>query len=248
MLSLAVVCEAEPDRHTGCDLADRVVVDEVGWIEEGLLAHLRQWRGPTPAEPCLLWRDVRELARQRGIRAHGHFEGEPGAPDAAAARRVLLLLHGVEPRPDAVVLLRDDDAEGDRRKGLEQARRAAQIGVPIVLGVARTKRECWVLAGFQPSSEREARLLQEVRQELGFDPCEHPERLTAHASPDAKRDAKQVLDELTAGDHARQEECWRKSDFAVLEDRGRACGLAEYFNEVRRHLVPLFTARGSPSP
>jgi len=247
MLSLAVVCEAEPDRHTGCHLADRVVVDQVQWIEEELLDALRQWRGPTPAEPCLLWRRVRELAGQRGIRAHGHFEGEPGAPDAAAARRALLLLHAAEPRPDAVVLLRDDDGEGDRRKGLEQARGAARIGVPIVLGVARTKRECWVLAGFEPSSEQEKRLLQEVRQGLGFNPCEHPERLTAHGRPGAKRDAKQVLDEVTAADHARQEACWTQSDLAVLKDRGRGCGLAEYLDEVRGHLVPLFTARGSRS-
>ena len=145
-LSLAVVCEAAADQHTGCDLADRVVCAGVAWIEEEHLPHLRAWRGFTPADRFLPWTQVDDLARARRIKAHGHFDGRPGAPDAHVARLALLLFIAADPRPDAVVLLRDDDRQTARRTGLEQARSTSKLGVPIVIGLAHPKRECWVLA------------------------------------------------------------------------------------------------------
>ena len=39
ILSIAVVCEGPADRRTGCDIADRVVCEEVRWIEEEILGH-----------------------------------------------------------------------------------------------------------------------------------------------------------------------------------------------------------------
>ncbi len=58
-LSLAIACETPADQRTGCDLADRVVCEAIGWIEPEHLDHLRGWRGLSTSEPCLFWRDVK---------------------------------------------------------------------------------------------------------------------------------------------------------------------------------------------
>src|SRR5437899_1646672 len=107
-LSLAVVCEAAADRETACGLADRVFCGDVDWISEEVLDDYRSWCGITESKPHLLWRDVPELAKQANIRAHGHFDGEPGAADAHAARRVLLLLKHTATNLAGVLLIRDD--------------------------------------------------------------------------------------------------------------------------------------------
>ncbi len=240
-LSLAVVCESPADRRTGCDLADRVVCAEVVWIEPEMLPDLRGWRGLARRELCLLWKDVASLAKSRKIKAHGHFAGEPGAPDAHNARQALLLLHGAEHRPDAIVLLRDDDRDAERRKGIEQARDSCRIGIPVAIGLAHPKRECWVLAGFDPQGGEQQQRLKELRIQLGFDPRTSAQRLTAKHSAD-KRSAKRVLDELTAGDRERQADCWTKTDLEVLIARGQKTGLADYLREVRDRLAPLFGA------
>jgi hypothetical protein len=242
VLSFAVVCEAPADRRTGCDLADRVFLAEVAWLEEELLDPCREWRGLNPGEPCLFWKHVPALARSRNIKAHSHFEGEPGVADAHAARRALLLLHGAENRPNTVVLLRDDDRQAERRRGLDQARRSCKIGIPIAIGLAHPKRECWVLAGFEPQGDQEGRRLTELTGQLGFDPRTSAERLTATGSGEI-RSAKRVLDELTVGVWDRQADCWASTDLRILVTRGRSTGLADYLDEVRDRLAPLFRKR-----
>ncbi len=242
-LSLAVVCEGPADQRTGCDLADRVFCNELAWLEPELLRHCRQWRGFDTATPCVFWRELREIARSRGIRVpHGHFEGEPGKADAAAARRALRVLMAAEIPPQAVVLLRDADRDGRRRQGLEQARRDSQLDVPVVIGVANTMRECWVLAGFEPISDAEHDRLSALRRELGFDPREKSHLLKASHSDD-KRCPKGSLRVLTEGNLDREASCWRDSDLEVLTRRGKGNGLADYLAEVKTRLVPLFSAR-----
>ncbi len=238
-ISIAIVCEGPADQRTGCDLADRVVCHEVKWIEEEDLPHLREWRGFAPDKTCLLWSKVPKLAKAHRIRVHGHFNGEPGEPDAAAASRALRLLLTLKPPPDAVILLRDDDGQAERRRGLDQARRKFGAPMKVVVGLAQTKRECWVLAGFQPQDDAELQRLEALRKELGFNPCEKAHQLTAQ-NVTSKRSAKRVLDVLTDGDLDREKECWSKTDLATLRARGDKTGLTEYLKEVAADLVPLF--------
>jgi hypothetical protein len=237
-LSFAVVCESPADRETACDLADRVFCEGDDWIEEGLLDHLRQWRGWHSYHHCLCWKEVPALAREHNIKPHGHFDGKPGAPDAHVARQALLLLNRGKPRPHGVILIRDTDNQTARRQGLEQARDATQIRLPIVIGLAHTKRECWVLAGFEPRNEKEAYRLQELEKELGFNPCTHAEKLTA-TDEQAKRSAKRVLQELCGKDRDRECTCWRQTDLARLEERGQNTGLGAYLQEIRERIRPL---------
>lgn len=239
--TFAVVCEASADLRLSAGLADRVLCQEVEWLAESLDLH-RRWRGLEESDSHLEWHWVSKLARELNLRAHGHFLGEPGALDAAMARKALLLLTKTRQVPDAVILVRDTDGQEERRQGLTQARDASSWPFQVILAVVHTKRECWVLAGFEPRSEAEKEALAELRRELGFDPRLQAENLTA-AQPQAQRNAKRVLDRLVAGDEEREEDCWTSCGLEVLAERGGVTGLSDYIDEVRSRLVPLFTNR-----
>ena len=114
-----------------------------------------------------------------------------------------------------------------------------------MIGVAHTKRECWVLAGFEPRDDEESNRLAELGNELGFDPRKKAEKLTAR-EPSAKRSAKRVLNALTGGDQDREAQCWKKTDLSILERQGKNTGLADYLNDLKQRLVPLFKP-GPPS-
>ena len=162
------------------------------------------------------------------------------------AERALRLLATVESPPSAVILTRDMDRESQRREGFEQAR-SAEGGWPfeVVIGVADTKRECWILAGYEPRDDAEQKLLARECQELGFDPRSGAEQLTA-SEKGARRDAKRVLDALTRGDQAREEACIEDTPLTVLEQRGAMTGLAAYLLEIGERLVPIFEPTARP--
>lgn len=237
---IAVVCEARADFRTATDLADRVLCKEVDWITEDVLNDYREWRGIDDVAPFLLWRDVHQKAKEIGLRIHGHFDNQPAEADAQVARRALHLLKLLVQDLAAILLIRDDDRQTERRKGLEQARTEFSLPGPVVIGLAHLKRECWVLLGFESRDDRETSCLQTLIQELGFDPCRVPERLT-DKNDHGPRSAKRVLRELTADSWEREEDCWRTPSLQVLSERGQSTGLAEYLEEIRKHLVPLFT-------
>lgn len=238
---LGVVCEARSDRDTACALADRVLVDAIDWLDEALLDTQRSWRGLTPGEPFLRWASVKAEATRAGLRGlFGHFGNKPAEPDALMARRALLLFVGAEPRPQAVMLIRDSDADERRRIGLEQARDEKSWPFEVVIGVAEPKRECWVLAGFDAKESEEDALRQE-EQRLSFHPVREAHRLTAREHG-AKNDAKKALDALTSGRLEREEECLRATSLEVLRERGRNVGLTSFLSEVHERLVPMMDA------
>lgn len=144
--------------------------------------------------------------------------------------------------PDAVVLLRDDDNQKERRDGLEQARKESNVDVPIVIGLAHTKRECWVLAGFEPRSVEEEQHLAAVRKQIGFDPTAHAERLAAKHDSDT-HSAKRILGVLTEGDKDRETQCWQITELDTLKTRGENSGLKSYLVEVEETLVPRLTKK-----
>lgn len=239
--SIAVVCEADADRRIVCDLVDRVLVENVDWIEPVVLDAYREWRGYSRDDAYLKVHHVFLLARQRGMRVQGRFGGEPGGPMSHMARTALVLLATCDSPPDAVIVVVDsDDDHQARRAGLEQARNDRPWPFrTIVIGLAHTKRECWVLAGYAPAGAAEAERLRAVREELGFDPTTRPELLTAQ-NESAKTSAKRVLRELTGGDVTREPACWQDPDLQTLRGNGRSTGLSDFLEEVEVRLVPLF--------
>jgi hypothetical protein len=239
-LALLVVCEDYPDFRVASGLADRVICDRIDWIEPEIIDEYRSWRGVDDLRPFMSWIEAAERALtfgSFGARALGHFDGRPGEAYAARARRTLLLFQAMRIELAGVVLLIDDDGDADRRKGLEQARAASPLACPVVLGVAHLKRECWVLAGFDPANDHEQARLDQVVDEVKFDPRLEPERLTGDKGE--PRCAKRVLRLLT-GDHDREADCWLRAPLNTLRTRGQQTGLTTYLDEVEQHIIPLF--------
>ena len=176
--------------------------------------------------------------------SHGHFNGEPGLPDAAAARRAILFLLKTVSDIKAIVLIRDQDDQPDRRDGLEQARNQNHGQVVIVVGLAVVERECWVISGYDPRNEAESARLEAETKQLGFDPRVQSHHLTAYKNDQAKHSAKRILRELSGNERERERGCWRETDLLVLRDRGDDNGLARFLSEVHERLAKLI---GHPS-
>jgi hypothetical protein len=245
-LSFAVVCEAAADREIACKLADRVVCAEIQWIEGEHLDHLRVWRGEEVGEDFLVWTQIKDRYKEKNLPPFfGHFNGEPAKLDADSARKALVLLKTCQHLPDAVILVRDADDRPERKAGLQQARDLRVLGdTPILVGLAVSKRECWVVAGFDPESPDEEDVFKGVRQDLGFDPRFRAEDLSAK-DPLAKKSAKRVLELLCGGDRNREAKCWEVAPLERLVARGQNSGLADYLEEVRQRIAPLFWRKDS---
>jgi hypothetical protein len=239
---LVVVCEARADFHTSSELADRVFCETIDWIEAEMLDIYRVHEGLAPEQPFVTWRDVKALSKEAGIRPRGFIDGQQAELDARQAQRAIRLVESRWPGVGGILLIRDDDRQTNHRAGLEQARDESPRSASIVIGLAHTKRECWVLAGFEPCDDRETALLAMVRQELGFDPRLHAHQLTAVHDQD-KRSAKRVLGHLVGGDLDREAACWRRTGLDVLKERGTETGLTDYLTEVEERLVPMLGGR-----
>jgi hypothetical protein len=237
---LAIVCEAQADRDTACGLADRVLVEEIDWLEPEMLETQRQWRGTRAEEPFLKWAAVRDEATRVGLgrATFGQFNGAPGAPDALMARRALLIFAASDQRPGAVLLVRDSDGDSRRRLGLEQARQDRSWPFKVIIGLAEPKRECWVLAGFDPKDAAEEKRLQESTSRLSFHPVREAHRLDA-SEHGAKNDAKRALAELSLGNWDRERVCLEETPLKLLDERGERTGLTAFLKEVRERLVPV---------
>jgi len=241
---LLVVCEAEADFRAARILADRVLLQEVEWLGGHNLDDFRRWVGLDDSRPYLVWKSLRDevgrvVPRVPGI--FGHFESEPGAPDAWAARFVLLSLAGLAEPPDAVVLLRDADGQPERRQGLEQGK-AALRNPPfaVVVGLADPKREAWVLWGFRPKTPFEQSRLNGLAAGLGFDPTRDPGRLRGRSE---ERDIKRVAAAL-AGDASREDDCLLELAFEGIP---ADIGLGQFVGELRSKLVPVFSHARAPT-
>src|SRR5262249_42557025 len=145
----------EADFRTATELADRVLLEAIAWLDEHLIADQREWVAQEGGGRRLTWTTIPQLAQEAGIRAHGHFDGKPGKADAAAARRAILYLLATIPDLKAIMLIRDRDDQPERRTGLEQARGQDRSGTVIVVGLAVVERECWVISGFDPQDDKE---------------------------------------------------------------------------------------------
>lgn len=246
---IAIVCEANADFQTASTLADRAVCEHphlVSWLNPDLLPHLRCYRGRDETQDWFSWFEIKDLANELSIVARGHFNNQPQAPDAAMAVRAIRVVRRLLD-VDAIMLIRDDDGVPERRVGFEQAKAheaMSNLALVIVFGIATTKRECWVLAGFDPKDQHEEQRLANERQNLGFDPREEAHRLTAkHDAANDKLSAKRVLGNLCGEDANRERSCLEETELDTLRRRGKYSGLSEFLNEVDIRLVPLLSSR-----
>jgi hypothetical protein len=236
-LRFAVVSEAPADFLVSTDLADRVFLASIEWLESDQdLIYQREWIGELHGQR-LSWKHVKSLAIAAGITAIGRFQGQPGEADARAARRAITYLSRTIPDLAGVVLIRDQDNQPTRRTGLEQARQEWTEGPAIVIGLADLEREAWILCGFEPENDEERRRLGSVSQDLGFDPCGQSHHLQ-HRHDHEYRSPKRVLRFLSGGVFEREQRCWRETPLSLLRERGAKNGLRAYLDEVRTELAP----------
>jgi hypothetical protein len=247
VIRIFIIFEAHVDFTIASELADRVLVEQIDWLENDHLDAQREWVGEMEGTQ-LAWRSIADQAKKLGIRVHGYFNGEPGQPDASAARRAIAYLlrlrelNHIE-QIDAIVLIRDADHQPQRRQGLEQARSACLIPGQIIIGLADPEREAWVISGFDPADENENQQLVIERRILGFDPRDNSQQLTAGSDNQANRSPKRVLQALTNDNPDRERQCWQSTALDTLRQRGRGNGLAAYLNEIKARLVPRITGR-----
>ncbi len=243
-LEFIVIAEARADAQIACELADRVFVEDdnsPNGLEEDLLEHLRRWIGIEEGTDFMKWASLKKLARARRIGPIWHRKtGGPGSIDFAQARKAIILVQRLMNSRSirALLLIRDLDMQVERKAGMEEARAEVNEDVlRVVIGAANPKREAWVLNGFEPETLAEDKSLAELRQDLGFNPCEWAERLTAKKDT-AKRSARRVLGVLTGESFEREQKCWKETPLDLLKRRGEKTGLRDYLVEVEG-LLPL---------
>ncbi|HEX8698292.1 MAG TPA: hypothetical protein VF815_05615 [Myxococcaceae bacterium] len=254
MARLILFCESPADASTVQGLVERVIREEgPDWLRDLLdgpaegAQQVLDWVPDNEGRSFFDLHGLSAQARRLGLRIpQGHFDGKPGAAGALMARtafHVARELALAQEGPEAVLLVWDMDDQGEeRRQGLEQARQEAGRLVPFVLllGCPDPMREAWVLAGFEPETDEEHSRLVELRQELGFHPCQEAHRLDAKKEH-ARRSPKRVLDALTSGAREREVRCWTAAPLSVMRERGRHSGLAAFLNEVTTLLLPKLT-------
>lgn len=243
MKRVAVVCEGQIDFDVATGLVERMLVSRSVPGDLASFDGLGTYVGDG-GHAWWKWASIPTIAAAKRIRVpHGHFDGLAGAPDAAAARRAIHVLKATVPPLDVVILIRDSDGQVGRRRGLEQARTDHPH---VSIGIADTKMECWILAGFDAISSDEMAAYDTVYQELSFCPVRESQRLRASDDRDA-RSAKRVLVRLLGSDPVRKRRCWMQTAISDLRGRGQENGLAAFLDEIQTRVLPLLeSAQQSP--
>jgi hypothetical protein len=252
MLEFVVIVENSADARTATQLAERVLIEKVDYLERDQLQYYFRWSGLQENTEHSCWKDIRsviEQAKDSGLpvpKFIGHRKSGAIKADGAASLKVLNLIRLLQRKRQirAVLLIRDLDNQPERREGIGQAR-SEQINdqpkLEIVIGTADRMREAWVLNGFVPVNQEESRILEEIRSQLTFDPCEESHKLRSQSKeyPDRIRNPKVLVEQLTADDYSREQQCWEETSLNLLRDRGKQTGLTEYLHEIEQRLVPL---------
>jgi hypothetical protein len=242
-----IIVESAADFRTASTIANRLFIEQMPWLEE-YSTDLFTWSGLQEKTEFSCWSDIRKIREElkaRGIPSPRYLKGT-GKSDGATTHIVLQLITQLQRHRDirAVVFIRDSDNQPERRTRLEQAReeREEQLSATaIVIGIAHTKREAWVLNGFVALDEAEESVLAQLRQQLSFDPTTEAHRLReiTRQEPDRMRNVKVVLNLLTQDDGERERHCWQHTSLNLLRERGIHTGLTAYMSEVEEQLVPL---------
>lgn len=241
-LRLGIACEDNGHYTVATRLVDAALLARHTWLTGKLPDH----RSHVGLAPDSAWykydptdaNDLRPIVLDgRRIAPSGHIAGKPLRPEAGMWRKILLLFCHRDPRPDAVLLLRDLDGYPDRLDGMQQAAQDIEWPFPIAIAAAQPEIEAWWISGFTPSTPAERGTLHALTRELSFDPTLESHRLTSHPN-DAATDAKRVLSRLCGDDPERRDRCLE--DRHSLRQRGLKNGLTPFLDEIDRHVLPAF--------
>jgi hypothetical protein len=194
------------------------------WLARDLDGHL-QWLGSVDLSQeiagLFYTRKDDAMLQSKRFPVYGGFPDKVG-PDAHAWRRALLwALEQHDSPPDGVLIGIDTDRDPDTCRGLEGACRDEKLRDALTLWCApNPEAEACLIAGFRPEDDpdnvQEAqRRHRRCRDALGFDPCQHPSRLSSKGGPG---DAKKILRLLLLG-----EELEKPLDIQYLSDASSRC-------------------------
>ncbi|WP_071190742.1 hypothetical protein [Trichormus sp. NMC-1] len=250
MIEFIVIVESGADARTATKLAERVLKEKLDWLDDDILQHCFQWTGLEEGTEFSCWSDIKKILISSGLkfpkyRGH-HSKGVPLKADGAASIKILNLVRFLQKTRQikAVIFIRDLDNQPERKEGIEQARSEHINKTPkleIVIGAADPKREAWVLNGFIPSNQQEKQILEEIKNNLSFDPCieSHRLRATSEKEPERIRNVKVVVEQLTGKDMEREKQCWEETNLKHLRERGVDTGLTDYIQEVEKRLAAI---------
>jgi hypothetical protein len=138
-----------------------------------------------------------------------------------------------------------DQQPAERKASIEAAAKAVSHVIRCVLALPNAKREAWVLNGFDPKTPKERKVLEQLREEIGLDPCEKAHRLNA-PTRGTPRDAKRALSKLTDDNREREQACWLETEWKVLRSRGVETGLTQFLADVKEVLVSAVIGAAQP--
>lgn len=186
------------------------------------------------AEPYLKNTAIDKVARKMGLSGTVSGHGGRGSGDRRNLRLLFQILVGRKLRKEGVLVVwaRDTDGDCDRSKAFEDIRNVEGRSFPrVVAALAHECGEAWMIAGWQVEAAHDSKKLRTLRQELGFDPVKHPERLSHKEN--VPKSAKMVLSALGLDDEGRQQEALLRA--ATLGgDHTRGCGLHKFCEESHR--------------
>ncbi|MEW6496142.1 MAG: hypothetical protein AB1589_27025 [Cyanobacteriota bacterium] len=248
MTEFIVIVESDADARTATKLAERILIEKVDWLDDDNLQYFFQWSGLQNGTQHSCWKylgkiiDEAKALGYKPARFLGHNrDGIPYKEYGATSDKVLKLVRFLQKTRQikAILLIIDLDNKPERRNGLYQARSEHINGKPkleIVIGTADRMREAWVLNGFIPSNQEEERILEEIKNELKFDPCIESHRLRER---NGIRDPKEVVKKLTGVNMEREQQCWEETSLELLRGRGIHTGLTDYICEVEQRLIKI---------
>jgi len=183
------------------------------------------------------------------VRLGRRFGGGAWGFEAVKWHDIVFTLRATSPPPEVLLIAKDTDNAPDRIIGLRQVAvhfREVDPRLRIVIAAPHRDAECWLVAGFEPATDRERDALDAVRRALSFNPLTSPERLTGQPN-DAATDAKRVLRRLLCLDIAsrpltpdelRDHHPRLLSDLPRLRARGADSGLTAFLDALRADVVP----------
>ncbi|NES66909.1 MAG: hypothetical protein F6K24_17460 [Okeania sp. SIO2D1] len=248
MNEFIVIVESSADARTATKLGDRLLVEKVDWLEEEQLQDFFRWSGLEENTEHSFWKDIKRIIENSGVKIPKTRRAKAGVTksDGAAARKILNFVSYLQKNRQrqitAVIFIRDVDNQPERKESIEKVRSEdSDRQFKIVIGMANRNREAWVLNGFIALNKSEEKILEEIKTQLTFDPCEESHRLRSNSKEESDRirNPKVVLEKLTGGEFERERKCWEETDLEILRNRGKNTGLTDYMNEVENQLSSI---------
>ena len=253
MLEFVLVAEGKNDEQVIPCLVNRVLCEKgEDWVKDNFDDDPeRLWKWAAIEQDSLFrftsWAHIDKLGNsyKKKLRIF-HRPGEGYRTAETRKAIALYFLLRKENPADALILSRDLDKHPEiHRKSMEVAREETHNKIsqtfPILLATPKSVLEVWMLHGFEPENEHEQNQLKALRQEFGFDPCEHGHHFN---SEQAKAVVIKLISDTDGNKNmVRRERCWATTDLKILGTRGENSHLADFFNEIENHLIPLLTGK-----